>query len=216
MERAILQVISRDQAPEIPVLFNPTDYTVSRNMSYAEIAVPGLPMPLLQFIRGEARTLQLELFLDSSDRTPRGASDLAGSPSAEDRLVMLRTLVTIDGELHAPPVVRFRWGRTQFDGVVTSYQEKLTMFDPRGNILRARVSLQLKSYISAESLYRETNPQSPDRTRTHAVRQGERLDMIAGEVYGDPALWPVIARANGLARPRILPAGLLLVIPPLQ
>ena len=43
--------------PEVAVKFNPTEYSISRNMSYAEVQVPGLETPLLQFVRGEAQTL---------------------------------------------------------------------------------------------------------------------------------------------------------------
>lgn len=44
---------------------------------------------------------------------------------------------------------------------------------------------------------------------------GERLDQIAGEAYGDPGLWRVIAAFNDIADPLHLAAGTLLRIPPL-
>jgi nucleoid-associated protein YgaU len=128
----------------------------------------------------------------------------------------LRLLAEIDSELHAPPVIEFSWGGTpRFRGVVTSFTEKFTMFDADGHIQRARVTLQLKSYVAAEEQFRRINPQSPDRTKTHVVRAGERLDMIAAREYGDPGQWRVIAAANGIARPRLLTPGTLLVLPPL-
>lgn len=243
MEKAKIKLLSKDGQPSIDVMFNPTDYQITRNLSYAEIGVPGLSMPLLQFVRGEAQTLQLELFLDSSDRkTPSPADVLGGagvdltsntgaglepvpadhwtalgrSPNCEQRLMALRMLAEIDSQLHAPPVIEFSWGGTaRFRGVVTSFTEKFTMFDSDGHIQRARVSLQLKSYAAAEEQFRRINPQSPDRTKTHVVRAGERLDMIAALEYGDPAHWRVIASANGIARPRLLTPGTLLVLPPL-
>lgn len=245
LQKAKLWLLSSSLSPKpsIPVMFNPTEYQITRNMSYAEIGVPGLSMPLLQFIRGEAQTLQLELFLDSSDRkqpsldptaspsnvnlnTNSGAgiypvatddwSALGASPQCEHRLKALRMLVQIDAHLHAPHVVGFEWGGARFQGVVTSYTEKFTMFDEAGHIQRARVTLTLKSYIDAETQYGWINPQSPDRTKTHVVRAGERLDMIAAQQYGDPTHWPRIAAANGLTRPRVLVPGTLLTIPPLE
>lgn len=203
--KATLQNISIAGQEAIPVKFNPTEYSVTTNMQYADINVPGLRVPLVQFVRGEARTLSLELFLDRSDTGENIEGDLAE----------LRTYVEIDEELHAPPVCRFKWGETQFDGVVTGFTEKFTMFDVNGSILRARVTISMKSYQAAELQYRELNYQSPDRTKTLVVEEGERLDLIAAREYGDPALWPVLARANGINRPRLLRAGDVLMLPPL-
>lgn len=251
MEKAKIMIMSGDRAGDsIDVMFNPSDYSIMRNMNYAEIGVPGLAMPLLQFVRGESQVLNIELFLDSSDRkslSPDAAvnavtsgagdanaidltsssgagitpvppdqwTDLGGSPFCEHRLLALRRLAEIDSHLHAPNVVMFSWSGDRFQGVVTSYTEKFTMFDDHGNIVRARVTLGLKSYIAAEDQFRSINPQSPDRTKTHVVQAGDRLDSIAADEYGDPEQWRVIASANGIARPRILVPGTLLTIPPL-
>lgn len=243
MEKAKIKLLHTGKT--IDVMFNPTEFQITRNVSYAEVGVPGLSMPLLQFVRGESQALQLELFLDSSDRktpspedvlasagsdvdlttnsgagvepVPADSWELLGkSPNCEQRLMALRMLVEVDSHLHAPPVIEFSWGGTpRFRGVVTSFTEKFTMFDAAGHIQRARVTLQLKSYVSAEEQYRRINPQSPDRTKTYVVRAGDRLDVIAANAYGDASHWRVIAAANGMARPRILVPGTLLVIPPL-
>jgi nucleoid-associated protein YgaU len=224
MDKANLRIISSTPEKLIPVMFNPTDYEITRNMKYADVSVPGLQTPLIQFVYGESQTLKLDLFLDSTDRTvtpgvpPIGDATLVNGaldPTVERRLKALRTLVTIDSELHAPPVVRFEWSGNRFEGVVNSYTEKFTMFDDTGRIIRARVTLQLKSYASAETLFRDTRQNSPDRTKTRVLKAGERLEMIAADEYGDPTLWAVIARANGITRPRILSPGMLLVVPPL-
>ena len=63
--------------------------------------------------------------------------------------------------------------------------------------------------------YTEINQQSPDRTKTRAIRLGDRYDLIAQEEYGDPALWKVIAAANGDDRPRLLAPGRVIEVPPL-
>jgi nucleoid-associated protein YgaU len=253
VQKATLRMITAPPPNDEPVevMFNPTEYQITRNMSYAEVAVPGLAMPLLQFVRGEAQQLQLELFLDSSDRKQGGGAiaaaaaavssltgggagsaesptagpsavppdafaQLARSPHAEHRLMALRRLAEIDSHLHAPHVIEFAWSGARFRGVITSFTERFTMFDENGRIVRARVQLQLKSWNNPDQMFQETNPQSPDRTKTRVVRAGERLDLIASEEYGDAALWTVIARANEITRPRILTPGTLLIVPPLD
>ncbi|MBX3154842.1 MAG: hypothetical protein KF773_02495 [Deltaproteobacteria bacterium] len=216
-QRATIQNLSKGTAP-VEVKFNPSEYSIQRNMSYAEVQIPGLETPVLQFVRGDAQTLSLELFLDASDRVAKGKptpDSIDGSKGIDTDLGELRRLVTIDEDLHAPPVVELKWGTTKFQGVVTNYGEKFVLFDQEGAILRARVTLQLKSYTPAKIQLEKLNKQSPDRTKTRVVREGERIDVIAAEEYGDAAFWPAIARANNLARPRLLAPGTLLVIPPL-
>jgi hypothetical protein len=189
----------------IPVLVNPDNYTIQANMSYPDITVPGLRLPLLQFVRGEAKTLAVELFLDRSN----------SGESLADKLGEIREFVTINSELHAPPVCRLQWGDINFSGVMAEYQEKFTMFDEQGHILRARLTVKLKAYEPASLQVTEINRQSPDRTKMRAVRTGDRYDLIAAEEYGDPRLWTVIAAANGDDRPRRLTPGRVIEVPPL-
>jgi Contractile injection system tube protein len=191
--------------PPVEVMFNPDLLTVTTNMLYPDISVPGLRTPLLQFIRGEARTLAAELFLDSSNT----------GESLKDKLAQLRRFVTIDSHLHAPPVCLFEWGDTTFTGVMIEFSEKFQMFDESGRILRARVTVKLKAYEPANQQLAEINRASPDRTKTRTVRAGDRYDLIAAEEYGDAVHWRVLAEANGDERPRLLAPGTLLVVPPL-
>jgi nucleoid-associated protein YgaU len=163
--------------------------------------VPGLRTPLLQFVRGEAQTLTLELFLDGTVRPS------INPPTVEQRLARIREFVTIDKALHAPPVCRFQWLFIVFDGVVTSIKEKYTLFGEDGRILRARVTLSFKSYEAVEVQLREMKLESPDRTRVRVVREGETLAAIAAEAYGNSRLWRDIAEANDIDRPRFVAPG---------
>jgi nucleoid-associated protein YgaU len=203
--KATLTNISVAAAEPIRVLFNPDLLTVTTNMLYPEISVPGLRTPMLQFIRGEASTLAAEFFLDQSNT----------GESLAEKLAELRAFVTIDSDLHAPPVCRFAWGDVSFDGVMTEFSEKFTMFDESGHILRARITVKLKAYEPASLQLAQISRNSPDRTKTRTVRAGDRYDLIAAEEYGDPSYWRVLAQANGDERPRLLAPGTLLEIPPL-
>jgi hypothetical protein len=190
--------------PEVTeVMFNPTDYSIDRGATYAELDVPGLGTPILQFIRGEARTLSLTLFLDGSD---------ARQP-VKSALKALRKFVAIDSDLHSPPVCLFQWGDVHFQGVVTSLKEKFSLFDSDGKVIRATVNLSLKSYQSVEVQVRGMKLESPDRTRVRTVRDGETLAQLANEAYGNPRLWRSIASQNNIARPRFLVTGQTLQIP---
>ena len=205
MHKATLTNKSVAGSTAIKVLYNPAELTVTTNVLYPDISVPGLQLPLTQFVRGEAKTLACELFLDQS----------TSGESLKPCLEQLREFVTINGELHAPPVVEFAWGDTSFTGVFTEFSEKFQMFDADGHILRARVTIKMKAYDPSNRQHREINPQSPDRTKIRTARAGDRYDLIAAEEYGDPALWPVLSSANGDDRPRLLRPGDLIVVPAL-
>lgn len=211
---ARLRNVSVDPAePEggIPVMFNPTEYTLTRNMSYPEVQVPGLSMPLLQFVRGESQTLSLELFLDQTDVSVGNAEE--GS-TINDHLRAVRSFAMIDERTKAPPVAEFQWGNTTFRGVVTQHSEKFTLFDEAGQILRARITWTLKSYVPGAIQYREQGTLPSEDVRTHVVQEGERLEQIAAAEYGDPSRWTLIAQTNGITQPRLLRVGQVLTIPP--
>lgn len=203
--KAQLKNVSKSGQDPINVLFNPETYTITTNVLYPDISVPGLRNPLLQFVRGEAQTLGVELFLDQSNT----------GESLEPKLAELRSFVKIDPELHAPPVCLFSWGETHFTGVMSEFSEKFQMFDESGKVLRCRVTVKMKAFDPASLQNRELNRQSPDRTKARAIRSGDRLDLIAAEEYGDPALWTVLAAANGIDRPRRLVPGTMIEVPPL-
>jgi hypothetical protein len=205
LAKAKLWNVSLATPTSIDVMFNPTDYGIDRGAYYAELVVPGLNTPILQFVRGEAQTLSLVLFLDGSDLRQPVSSALAA----------LRQFVTIDGELHSPPVCLFQWGDQSFQGVVTSLKEKFSLFDQDGNVIRATITLSLKSYVPADVQIRAIKASSPDRTRVRAVRDGETLAQLANEAYGNPKLWRPIADANGIDQPRLLQTGQTLQIPAL-
>ena len=46
------------------VQFNLTEYSLNKSNQIAEIAIPGLDTPLLQFVRGQNEKLTFDLFFD--------------------------------------------------------------------------------------------------------------------------------------------------------
>jgi len=203
--KATLKNLSVDGAQPIPVMFNPDNYSITTNMLYPDISVPGLRSPLIQFVRGEAQTLAVELFMDQSQT----------GETLKPKLDEVRAFVTIDSDLHAPPVCEFAWGDISFQGVMFEFSERFQMFDESGNVLRCRVTIKLKRYDPANLQNTDLNRQSPDRTKTRAIRRGDRLDLIAAQEYGDPAQWTILAAANGIDRPRQLQPGMVIEVPPL-
>jgi hypothetical protein len=205
LKRASIKDVSSARSTAVDVLFNPTDLSLDKGSHYASMPVPGLAMPILQYIRGESDVLHMELFLDRTD---------TGSDVDKD-IEKLEGFILIDRALHSPPVVDFVWGSFNFTGVITSLREKMTLFSEDGRRLRARLAVSFKSYKSAEVQLRELKLSSPDRSHARVLREGETLAHIAHEVYGDPRMWRPIALANGITRPRFVEPGTPLWIPAL-
>lgn len=193
--------------PVIPLRFNPSEYQLQKSNSFAEIGIPGLESPPIQFVRGSAEKLSLDLLADTSDTLD----------DVRDKYVnKLRDLMRLNGELHAPPIVAFSWDTQVFKGVIESLNISYVLFTPDGVPLRAKLSVTLKEYRPAAVQFRESPTFSPDFDKTFVVRRGDTLSGIAGQVYRDPSLWREIARANGIEDPRLIRPGDALRVPKLR
>jgi nucleoid-associated protein YgaU len=218
---AIIEVDKRDRGPNlrdvIPVQFNPPEYTIAKAAQIAEIAVPGIDAPILQFVRGQTRTLALELFFDTTraGTTSETVSDVRKltDPVAE--------LGRIQPKTHAPPRITFIWGQgLSFRAIVDNVQQKFTLFSPAGVPVRATLTVSFKEYQTLEEQLTRLNLQSSDHTKRRVVRRGDTLSRIAFEEYGDATVWTRIAdhaaNRNVLGDLRRLTPGLEIEIPALD
>lgn len=195
------------QEAAIEFRFNPTEYQLQKANNFAEIAIPGLESPPIQFVRGSSEKLSVELLADTSDTL---------EDVREKYVNKLRNLLNINRELHAPPIVTFVWSKQEFKGVVESLNVTYTLFSPEGVPLRAKLSLALKEYRPVEIQVKDKPKASPDLEKTWVVRRGDTLSSIAGAVYRDPGAWRAIARANEIKDPRVLKPGRVLTLPRLR
>lgn len=195
----------------IPVLFNPSEYNISRSVNYAKLDIPGTDSPIMQFINGGETSLKLTLHFDTQNDYIRKTSD-------DVRVYMqpIMNALWIEGKLHAPPEAAFSWGGCFFKGIITDAQQSFTMFLPNGIPVRARLELTFKSNEDILGARKRSPFESPDRTKVYRVGNGSQLWRIAYEEYGSAKYWRVIADLNKIYNPRKLPAGILLQIPPLK
>lgn len=204
---AIIQVLDERMDPTdvIPVLFNPEEYDLSKRVKYGTKDVAGLTTPVTQFASGEAETLSMELFLDTSEEL----IDVRTMTTQLDRLM------TVDSDLHAPPQCRFVWGSLVFKAVVESMDKSFTKFLPTGQPVRARVNITFREYKTPKEQRNAIPFFSADTDSVHEVRGGDSLWLIADEEYGDPGKWRRIAEANDIENPRDLRPGRRLIVPEL-
>jgi len=197
-----------------PVMFNPGEYSLNRDVTYAQAAVPGLSAPLLQFVHGGMQTLEMELFLDTYEaHRDSGRQVNAAGDDVRAQVGQITSLMDIDPATHAPPVALFIWGNLTFTCVLARAAQRFVMFLPDGTPVRARVQVTFNEFTNAELEVKKIKRETADYTKVRVVGQDETLSSIAADVYGDPAQWRPIALANRIDDPRALTTGMALTVP---
>src|ERR1700752_5206849 len=114
-------IINRDALVPlpIPVMFNPPEYQLQVTNQFAEVGIPGLGSSLLQFVKGSAQTLTMELFFDTTDE------------GVDVRVFtgLILNLTSLNSETHAPPRLLFVWGSLVFPCVLESVTQKFDYFN---------------------------------------------------------------------------------------
>lgn len=200
---------------KIPLCFNPTEYQLSKQNTFQEVPIPGLNAAPIQFIRGSNEKLTFDAVVDCSDEMKDVRKQYVDA---------LRKLLAINGDLHAPPVVKFVWGGgvtddgkpREFVGVIESLNITYTLFADAGFPVRAKLAFALKQYTTVAQQREETKKNSPDVEKTYVVQRGDTLSAIAEQAYGDPEPWRAIAKANRIIDPRTLTPGQVLTLPRLE
>jgi hypothetical protein len=193
MALAKATIINLDTGEAIPVLFNPEEYTLDVGNTIAEIGIPGLQKSPVQYVRGNIRTLRMELFFDTYERN-------------EDVRVHTRRITALldaSRTTLAPPVLLFSWGSLQFQCVLESVSQRFIMFKPSGIPVRARLTVVFKEYARLEVQIEEGFFIGPPTVRN--ILEGETLSQLAHDYLGDPGAW--------LDDPINLIPGLRIVIP---
>jgi hypothetical protein len=214
-------IVNADTGKEVRCMFNPYEYTLSKQNRWGYKDKKGRNTPLPVFQEGGARTLSLKLLFDTSEES------LEGGPSSRDvreQTADLWAMMRVDAEnveqrtgKGDPPYVFFRWARFEFEAVITKMTEKITYFSKDGTAVRSVVDVTFRQTVDKEA-YKRQNPTSGGGVapKTRIIRAGDRLDLMAWEEYGDSTKWRRIARDNGILDPLHLPIGKAVSIPPLE
>jgi nucleoid-associated protein YgaU len=185
---------------DIEVLFNPEKYTVEKSANWKEKG----KKKRLQF-RGIARkSFSIDLFFDTFEM----GEDVR---SYTDEIV---ELIEPLPKKNTPPVCVFSWGGFIFRGIIEKVTQNFTLFSGDGIPVRAVLNVSFKQFSLPDEDARGNPPGDP--TQVRVVKEGETLNLIASQEYGDPALWRIIADKNKIQKPRFLKAGMKLVIPALE
>lgn len=190
----------------VEVLFNPGEYSLDTSNSYSWNKVPGLSMPVGQFISGGTTSLTMDFFFDTYEK----------GTDVRNYTKKISGLLDVEKELHAPPICRFVWGSLDFKGVVEKVTQSFTMFLDSGIPVRAKLKVTFRSWHSKKEQLQKIPRHSSDRTKQKMLKQGEQLWMIAAHEYEDPGLWREIAKANNIDNPLRVQTGRRISVPRLD
>lgn len=215
-------IINTETGASFPVMYNPEEFKLEQGNTFAEVGIPGTNTPPVQYVRGKARTLTMELFFDTYE-------------TGEDVRAYTAQIVRLLDKLpqtQAPPILLFSMGRFQFQCVLVDAGQRFTMFLRDGTPVRSSLSVRLQEYVRVDiQIERGIFFGSPTASAVantaietgrsllsgsptvHITLQGDTLSGLAAAFLGDAALWRDIAQANNIDDPFDLLPGRPLVIP---
>lgn len=214
---------------EVKCMFNPYEYTLSKSNSFKEQpAANGENSPPAELSQAGAQTLKLSLHFDTYGYGPDAYGSVWDSvygsetdvSQITDKLWNFMKVTTESqpdkNDKKHVPMVAFHWGVFFFVSYITNMTQKFTLFNQDGIPVRAKVDITFTQYRDVDD--RSDKPQNPTSgggpvNRIHRVVAGDRLDLIANDVYRDATKWRLIANYNKLVSPSDLRPGQMLVIP---
>jgi len=197
-------------------MFNPYEYTISKANNFAELgpANPG-NTPKAELFKPSAQTLKLDLFFDTYEETDESKRDVSEITNK------LWTFMKVEKQKGDDPLakggvpqVAFHWGVFYFVSYITSMAQTFTLFTKDGIPVRAKVNVTFTQYSDKDDYIRQNPTSGSDAiSRVWQVVAGDRLDLIAAQIYRNPAKWRLIADYNNIGDPQSIRPGQMLSIP---
>jgi hypothetical protein len=193
----------------LDVLFNPEKITYTRDVIYEHTPMPDeVTGGRMNYVGGSGAKLTMELFFDTTD---------TGSDVREYTDFLIFHTIR-DKDSGQPPLVEFVWGDftkkyQKFKAVIADMDVDFTWFLADGKPVRAETRLILKE--PDEALAGQNPTSRGEARKIWVVVEGQTLDWIAFQEYGDSAAWRHIAAINNLTNPMRLRPGQVLKLTPL-
>ncbi|WP_067463753.1 CIS tube protein [Actinomadura macra] len=192
--------------------FNPAQLELSKSANWRySPAVATRAGAQVEFLGSEQQGLNLEIFLDASDRP----GHIRVRDEVEALFSCLRPAPSSLPDRGSPPWVIFEWGEfttVRFVAYVRQVSASYTLFSSTGAPVRAVCQ------VSLEEIPQDTPGQNPTSgaltaRSVHRLVAGDTLQSLAWLEYGDATEWRVIAEANGIDDPMRLAPGRELLLP---
>lgn len=214
LTKAALRVVAGQTTRDrVTFLFNPTEYTVTKGATWNRPQSSGAKSATKpQFGGTNPQTLAMEIFFDDWEaRKGTIAADVAALLEWTKP-----TPASVQKKKPEPPILTFDWGNNpaihDFRGYLKSISAKYTLFDTDGTPLRVSATITMEEVPTDP---KAQNPSSGSREgrRSRTLREGDTLQSVAYDEYGDPTLWRALATFNDIDDPLRVRSGTGLLIP---
>lgn len=194
-------IVNTQTGERIPVMYNPEEYRLEQGNNFAEVGIPGLDAPPVQYVRGKARMLSMDLFFD----TYEAGEDVRRHSG---RVVGLLDKLP---QTSAPPILLFAMGPFTFECVLVDVSQRFTMFLRDGTPVRATLTVRFQEFVRVQVEVQHGLFIGPPTLHNIASRQ--TVSDVASAYLGDPRRWRELAEANNIDDPFHLQEGRTLVVP---
>ncbi|NEO00305.1 MAG: hypothetical protein F6K50_34060 [Moorea sp. SIO3I7] len=210
----------------LEVMFNPESYSLQYGNVYQKKQGLNTSGREAKYTLSKPEELSLKLILDDTGVADDGGFGFAGASlvgnllgtrdvdKQVDRFLKLTTFM--DGKIHEPKYLRIEWGNLTFDCRLQSVNVKYTLFNRSGKPIRAELDTVFIEDIKDSKRIAQEKKSSPDLTHTRTIKAGDKLPVMAQEIYGESAYYIQLARANNLNNFRKLKTGTTINLPPIE
>ena len=197
----------------IQVLFNPTEYTITKGNNWTFDPIKGNSLPKGKFGGGKPREMQVNLLLDQT--LPNGGKTVKQITDKLFKMMEVKGGTGAGARRAVPPLVTFQWGEMiPFKAACTSLTVAFQLFKPNGTPIRADVKLALTQAETAT--LRSAKSKNKQRTRRRARTAGSastwsrtatRCSRSPTTPTATRTAGASIAEANGIDNPLHLRRG---------
>ena len=215
LERLIIQAYEQPDYADSPVrtfeaYVNPNEITLAYEMEYDAAQGSGTTGSRMDFKKVKPGDMSLNFFLDGT-----GANGV--KIDVQEQVEKFQTVTGYNGDIHRPNYLLVAWGTIQVKRcVLKSASIAYKLFKADGTPLRATIAATFVDAVADQTRVALSQDSSPDLTHVRVLRAGDTLAALCAQIYGDPALYLKVARANNLDGVRHLPAGTRVRFPPLR
>ncbi|MBN1301238.1 MAG: hypothetical protein JW995_08460 [Melioribacteraceae bacterium] len=195
---------------EYVVMFNPSTYSQKYDIEYDDVQGQGTTGSTLKFGYIKPQEYTFEFIFDGTGVTGE-LYDVA-----EEIENFLSIVGKYKGDTHRTLYLRICWGQLTCDCALKNADITYSLFNPDGYPLRAKITATFLENKDDKLRSSEENSSSPDLTHYREIKQGENLQLLCNEIYGDPSYYIDVAKVNRLKNFRKLNPGSIISFPPLK
>lgn len=195
---------------EMQIPINPSKYSRNMTIEYNEEQEQGTQGNNPPYSNSTPEEMQFEFIFDGTGVVP-------DSKDVEGDIKKFKDLTySVNGDIHRPNFLKILWGPLSFNCVLKSLTINFTLFKPDGIALRAMLNATFLCVKEEERRAIDQGNNSPDLTHIRYTKEGDTLPLMTYKIYKNAALYPHVARYNGLSNFRSLKPNTRIVFPPID